>query len=644
MMSQIIADPEQIRRAINESNDRSRRFGIDPHQKPPDSVVCLKAEELEERRQKNRAWLDVAKTQIEELYRFVAGAGFAVGLVDSEGYMLEMIGDQPILDRLTEFNCVPGSRWTERDVGTSAVSLALAKGIAVQLSDEDHYIRKATGRTCSASPMFDETGRLIGVISMTGMGSEVHPHTLGMVITATKAIENQLRIMRASHELVLRNEFMTAVIESFDRGVMAVDRQGTITHVNEAGRRILSWSEELVGLPLTDVLGAGVDLERMFEVGWGFTDRETFIRAGGRTVHLITTAKPIVDSDDRVQGVIFIFDEIKRIRKLVSDMTGSMARFTFQDIIGESPAILEAKRLAATAAAGNSTVLILGETGTGKELFAQAIHNRSARRGHPFVAINCGAIPRELLESELFGYAEGAFTGASKGGRPGKFELASGGTVFLDEIGDMPVNMQVKLLRVLQTGEVNRVGQHKPIAVDLRIIAATHADLSQAISRGAFREDLYYRLNVFPIHIPPLRERSGDTVILARHILGRCCRALGKPGLGFSAEAEAVLAGYHWPGNVRELENVVERSVNLADGRTITPEHLAHLVQTEAAPLPPGRGGHLLAEAERRVIEETMLATGHNISRAAGLLGVSRTTLYNKLKKYGIPGRPANVQ
>jgi len=280
--------------------------------------------------------------------------------------------------------------------------------------------------------------------------------------------------------------------------------------------------------------------------------------------------------------------------------------------------------------------LLLGETGSGKELFAQSIHNQSPRRDHPLLAINCGAIPRELLESELFGYVEGSFTGARRGGQPGKFELADGGTIFLDEIGDMSADMQVKLLRVLQTGEVCRVGEHKPISVDVRIIAATNVQLKNEVDRGNFREDLFYPLNVFPIVIPPLRQRSEDIVHLARYFLSRSIKVLKKSGIKFASDTERSLVQYAWPGNVRELENVVERAANLAEDDIIKPDLLglpAVLLNGSRMKLP---GARRLEEVEKKTIMDSIEAAKFNLSRASHSLGISRATLYNKIKKYDL--------
>lgn len=631
-----IPDPQTLYREIQASHERCRQFGVDPNDTCNLLQARLKPEELENRLEQNREFLEFATAQIGELYQFVAGAGFAVNIADSEGYILHIIGDAPVVEELAATNCCPGYRWTERDVGTSVISLALARQIPVQINDDEHFCRRGHGHTCSASPVFDPDNELIGVIAMSGNADQVHPHTLGMVITAARAIENQLRIQKTSKELKLHNNYMRAIVDSIDSGVMTIDKNGVINNINDQGTRILQWGESLEGRLLSDVLGEQINIRKLMRQGFDFIDREVFIRAPSRSIHLICTAKPITDSAGKIQGIIVVFNEIKRIRKLLNEMAGTQARFTFEDIIGVSPAIQEAKRMTMIAALSKSSILLLGETGTGKELFAQAIHNHSAQRGHPFIAINCAAIPRELLESELFGYVEGAFTGALKGGRPGKFELADGGTLFLDEIGDMATDMQAKLLRVLQTGEVCRIGDHKSITVDIRIIAATNVRLKQEVDRKNFREDLFYRLNVFPITIPPLRKRPEDIAPLANHILSRCAQMAGKQGIQFAPEAQKVLGNYDWTGNVRELENVVERAVNLAEGEIIGANLLG--IGTGAAGRQAGqrRVGLRLAEVEKQTIAEILQEVKFNLSRAARSLGISRATLYNKMKKYNL--------
>ncbi len=631
-----IPDPDSLHREIEASHERCRQFGVNPNDTCNFLQARLTPEELAFRFEQNREFLEIAIAQIGELYQFVSGAGFAVNIADNDGYILHIIGDEPVLAELAAGNCCPGYRWTEKDVGTSVISLALARQIPVQINDEEHFCRRGHGHTCSASPVFDPDHQLVGVIAMSGDATQVHPHTLGMVITAARAIENQLRIQKTSKELKLHNNYMRAIVDSIDSGVMTIDKNGVINNINNQGRWILQWGEPLTGHPLSEVFGNQINIQKLMRAGSDFIDREVFIRAPSRSIHLICTAKPIMGSSGKIQGIIVVFNEIKRFRKLLNEMAGTQARFTFEDIIGVSPAIQEAKRMAMIAALSKSSILLLGETGTGKELFAQAIHNHSAQRDRPFIAINCAAIPRELLESELFGYVEGAFTGALKGGRPGKFELADGGTLFLDEIGDMATDMQVKLLRVLQTGEVCRIGDHKSTRIDIRIEAATNVRLKQEVDRKNFREDLFYRLNVFPITIPPLRDRPEDIVPLTNYILTRCAQVAGKQGVQFTSQAMQILYNYGWTGNVRELENVVERAVNLVEGDMIGSDLLGIVSTSGATQGVKNRGGLRLAEVEKQAISEILKEMKFNLSRASKSLGISRATLYNKIKKYNL--------
>ncbi len=340
-------------------------------------------------------------------------------------------------------------------------------------------------------------------------------------------------------------------------------------------------------------------------------------------------------------GRIVSLRENRRIREITRRIIGTQASYTFETIQGSSRAIQDALHLGRIASRSDSTTLILGESGTGKELFAQAIHNASERCGGPFVAVNCGAIPRDLVQSELFGHVEGAFTGSARGGSAGKFELADGGTIFLDEIGDMSFDAQVSLLRVLQEGEVTRVGAKKSQRVDVRIIAATHRNLSQAVADGAFREDLYYRLNVLNLTVPPLRMRREDIALLARYFLGRCAQSLRKSVSGLSPEALEMLAAYHWPGNVRELENTIERATNLAMSELIQPGDLPleikqRLHQPVPGRLPEPRAALDLGTHEMNAIIAALKDTRGNVRLAAKQLNVSRGGLYNKMQRFGL--------
>ncbi len=324
-------------------------------------------------------------------------------------------------------------------------------------------------------------------------------------------------------------------------------------------------------------------------------------------------------------------------------------KYKFDNIIGNSAPMQAVFRHMEKIIHTDSTVLILGESGTGKELVARAIHFNSHRKDQPFVAINCGAIPSELLESELFGHVKGAFTGAIAD-KPGKFEMANHGTIFLDEIGTMPPLLQTKLLRVLQEHELERVGSGRKFKLDVRVISATNADLEKAVHRGLFRDDLYYRLNVIPIALPPLRDRREDIALLARYFLKKCCQEMNRDGMTLSTDAMILFEAYEWPGNVREMENVIERAVALADTTTILPDDLPSGMRGHSrSSINPGLNAPritasgvdmpaLLAEMERRMIGEALQLTRGVKAKAAGLLGVNRTTLVEKMKRLGMDG------
>jgi transcriptional regulator with PAS, ATPase and Fis domain len=353
------------------------------------------------------------------------------------------------------------------------------------------------------------------------------------------------------------------------------------------------------------------------------------------------------DDAGTILGAVTFFHEIKERGEARHVPVAHAARSDFDDIIGSSPAMQTAKEWGALAAACSSTVLLLGESGTGKEIFARAIHNASARSRAPFLAINCAALPETLIESELFGYADGSFTGARKGGQAGKFELANGGTVFLDEIGEMSGAMQAKLLRVLQERTIQRVGSSREIPVDIRIIAATHRDLTREVEAGRFREDLYYRVAVLEVRIPALRERREDIAPLAACLLRRITLRLERPPVEITEDCLAHLAGFSWPGNVRQLENVLERAVVALRGGSLLQAEGIHLppamqrftgeAAAPAAPAPvpiSAPAAQSLRDLERSAIAEALAACGGNIKKAAQQLGIARNTLYRKMEDY----------
>lgn len=435
-----------------------------------------------------------------------------------------------------------------------------------------------------------------------------------------------------------------AVFDATVEGIIAIDRNGVITEFNPAAEKILKIkAQEAIGKPVAEILAPDLPMLKTLQTGESYDNVEIVLNNQKFQSHYITSGRPILDQDGKPIGVVASLHDIENVMKLVYSFA-QPAVITFDEILGESEKMRRVKEIAKIAAKGNSTVLIRGESGTGKELFARSIHMASPRKNKPFVAVNCAAIPDSLLESELFGYEEGAFTGAKKGGKQGLFKYADKGTLFLDEIGELSSYLQVKLLRVLQEGKIRLVGGNEEIPVDVRIIAATNRDLEKLMSEGQFRKDLYYRLNVIPIFIPPLRERKEDIPILARHLVKKLSQKLGKRIDDMSPEAMKKLMEYDWPGNVRELSNVIERAINLCDDKVIGAEHLVlkeeemsdsfyTLEPCEKAPCRSLK--EVVSEAEKAAIFEALSNT-KSIREAARLLGVTHATLLNKMKKYGI--------
>jgi len=355
-------------------------------------------------------------------------------------------------------------------------------------------------------------------------------------------------------------------------------------------------------------------------------------------IQMLISGKNIKLQDKSI-GAILTFKKMSDVYNVVNDISLNNFYTSFDDIIGDSLQIKQTKDKAKTVANSHSTILIQGQSGTGKEVLARAIHSYSNRKDKPFIAINCAAIPDTLLESELFGYEEGSFTGAKQGGKLGKFQLAKGGTILLNEIGEMPLHLQSKLLRVLQERKIEKIGGQKSIPIDVRIIAATNKNLEEMVETKEFREDLFYRLNVIPISIPPLSERQGDVKILLRHFLKVCNRKLNKNIQGFSTNAESVLLNYNWKGNVRELENVVEYAVNMEKSIYIRMNSMPQkIIRTKEQ---SSRSFNILTiqQMEKQLIEDALKLYGTNVEEkkmAAQALGISLATLYRKMKDYNI--------
>ncbi len=452
--------------------------------------------------------------------------------------------------------------------------------------------------------------------------------------------------------LLEKIEMLEVILNHIYNGVVVTDANGYITHFNEPYGRFLGLDPKAqLGKHTTEVL-ENTRMHIVAQTGVAEINWPHRIKGQDMVVQRI----PIV-KDGKVIAVFgqVMFKDVGDVRKLArklkvleskvklyeEELTSLRStRYTIDSIVGESPALAALKREALRAAANHLPVLITGESGTGKELFAQAIHHAGQSRLHPFVRINCAAIPKDLFESELFGYADGAFTGARVQGKPGKFELANHGTVFLDEVGELPLAMQPKLLRVLEEKEFERVGGNALIKTDFRLIAATNQSLDQMMAEGGFRKDLFYRLNVIPLHIPPLRERREDILSLATHQLVQIGPGPGGEALALTPEAQKVLLDYPWPGNVRELFNVLERAVASLEGKTLTvadlPFHLRRVPKSAQEADERFKLKQVAALTETEAVRHALAVAGGNKAQAARLLGIHRTLLYRKMKKLGL--------
>jgi transcriptional regulator with PAS, ATPase and Fis domain len=429
-------------------------------------------------------------------------------------------------------------------------------------------------------------GRVVGAVWVDkepsgGVFSERDLDLLTVFATQAATILENARI---TDELRLTARTTAATLEAIGDGVVAIDAAGAVTAINATATRLLgapqSADRRAVLAVLGDAVTRGEDLEgRAVALG---------------SVDVVVTTRLVKDDRGAAVGLVATLTELRRASSLAQRMVGTSARYVLGDLVGRSPALRHVLGLAEAAAQSDAVVLITGESGTGKEVLAQAIHNASARAGGPFVAVNCAAIPRDLLESELFGYEAGAFTGARKGGRPGKFEIAEGGTLLLDEIGDMPLDMQAKLLRVLQEKTVSRLAGARELPLSCRIVATTNRDLDDEAQRGLFRRDLYYRLRVISIDLPPLRERKGDIAALVDHFLRVYAQRASKRLTRVAPNVMDALVAYPWPGNIRELEHVLESEVALAtaDATVVTDVPMTLRERTRRSSVPPMPSGH----------------------------------------------------
>jgi len=592
-------------------------------------------EELEELLSKNKELIDVSRPLMKNLYQFLEGSGFMVSLFDRNAFVLEVIGD-PEEDKLVRTTKgFVGACWHERHSGNTAAGTVIVYKKPIQVFGSQHYIRLYQGATGSGAPIFDATGEFIGGIVIFGRYYRANPHTLGMAVAAAGAIENELRIRSALAESRVASSYQQTVISSIQEALIAVDSQGRVTLINENARKRFGLNNSKVeGRSIRGIFSQeNSQFFTLIENNETVTDTEVRIFSNNFSGDYTLTCNPILSPDQNVIGKIIILNEIQRAKSMVAKMMGASANFSFEDIFGQNSRFLMTVDQAKMVSQSSSNVLLLGKSGTGKDIFAQAIHNASDRKNGPYVAINCGAIPRELIASELFGHEEGAFTGSRRGGNQGKFELADGGTLFLDEIAETPLELQTALLRVIEDKAVLRIGGTRVRTVDVRIIAATNKDLREEVRKGNFREDLYYRANVFAIEMVPLKDRIDDIPLLADYFIKRYASAMKKRIARVDRKVIETFMNYPWPGNIRELQNAIERMINFLKTSELTfeliPDHIRHPGHSAET-----REDTIAPQDTERLMIARMLNQKMRKNRIAEKMNISRATLYRKMKLF----------
>lgn len=625
---------------IAKSRTRSMSYGIEEHLVYSRKIVDGAG--LSDRILKNRDLIVAAEPFMNQLYGFVRGSEFFAILTDAEGCILSIIGDDEILKTADELKMSPGAFMDEAHIGTNAMGVALVEHVPIQVSGREHSISAYYRWTCSAAVIRDENGQVIGTLDLTGYIDNVHPHTLGMVVAAVNAIENTMKLTAKTHVIRENAQFIESLLNSIQASIISCDISGGIKTVNKQALQLFKTTEKQFKLkPVMRYLDRFEEVVEACGNGLEFQNEEIAVFGLPNMAYVSVSAYPIAGEDDQLEAVILVLRDVKKVHKMANEIMGRRAIYTFDQIIGKSRQIKEVIEFAEEVSDSKSTVLLTGASGTGKEIFAHAIHNNSNRKHKNFIVLNCASIPRSLIESELFGYEEGSFTGAKRGGNPGKFEIADGGTIFLDEIGEMPLDMQTRLLRVIQEGMVSRVGSNSQFPVDVRIIAATNKDLYEEVSKGNFRLDLYYRLKVLPIHLPPLSTRREDIPLLVEHFNHKVSGSINKNPMEIPEHYMAQLTAYDWPGNVRELENIIELMLNTRRlpelGKVKPVENESKNLIIENSKIPNAytaikRLEDLEAMHIKRILEETAF----NISIAAKYLGIGRNTLYRKMSQYGI--------
>lgn len=624
---------KDMRQDILNSWIRCKGFNVNPNMGMGNKKVSIG--ELNKILDDRKELIQIAVPVMLDLFNLLKESNYSIILTDENAVILEVMGNELIMDENRKLSFLKGCRWLEKDVGTNAIGTSIYLNKPIQILGAEHYCRKQHKWTCSGAPIHDSEGKTIGCINLSGDFSNFHSHTIGIVVEAADTIQKQFSMLQ-------QRKWVDAAFNSINDGILVIDKDFRLKNFNSKLCNILKIKrediEELdIKFLLKDVIKSIDSISKDIRI----SDKEAILYVKKRRVECNINVTP-VQLDNVQKGFVILIKNLKTIRNVVNKMVGFSSKYSFENIITQNSKMLSVIDEAKNISRNECSVLIMGESGTGKELFAHSIHNGSNRSKGPFVAINCAALPKNLVESEIFGYESGAFTGASKEGYPGKFELANGGTIFLDEIGELPLEVQSKLLRVLDNHSITRLGGKYERKLDVRVVAAINRNLYREIELNNFRSDLYYRLNVLSIHIPPLRERKEDAVLCANLFLQRLNNKNNECKKTFGRNFINEIISYNWPGNVRELENMIQRAYYLSKDEIIDYSFIAR--QSDESVHENESINELiitnnlgtLKNKEKELILKALKKCNVNVVEASKMLGIGKSTLYRKIKQYGI--------
>jgi transcriptional regulator of acetoin/glycerol metabolism len=626
---------------------RSAAYGIDPFKTSVNRVISTKS--LNKLLEKNAFFLDICRPMMENLNSYVKDAGFNVAISNKNGILLTVMGEKDFVDETKEGRWIPGADWSEESIGNNGIGTALVLDKPLIVIGYEHYCRCCHNFASATAAIHDFENNIIGVIALCGQFKKIHAHTLGMVVATAKAIEIQFEINSALKEKELTAKYQQVIFNSISDGIISTTPNGEVRFCNRKCCELLDVKQDaLIRTNIADLF-----MEKSYKLlkdaNNHLENREVLLKTGDTHKRFICTTQ-FISGTGTFDGIVIALTDYTSAVKAAQKIVSSKPKWRFDTVVGRNPQFREMIGIAKIAAKTDSNIFLFGESGTGKDVLAQAIHNESPRNHEPFLAINCGAIPKELIASELFGYVEGSFTGARRGGNAGIFENAQKGTVFLDEIGEMPMEQQVVLLRVLDESSFSRIGSSKPIPFEARIIAATNKNIYHLIEKNLFRYDLFYRLNVFTISNVPLRERKDDIEELGNSYLMRLAVHSGKMFYPLRPAVLGLLTAYDWPGNIRELQNVLQRAFFLSPKGDITPEDLRFNVPPQfarpfeqpeigAAKAPSPITQSIYDERDRfesELLMKSLEKNRWNISKTCKDLNLSRSTIYRWMKRHGI--------